>query len=68
MYSMLTADYDSAAPTTSTTDISSVRVNLMYNPVEPITYGVEYSMATREIDNGANGDMSRLQVSAKYSF
>jgi len=68
-YSMLDADYDDETTAAAyTKSLSSVRVNLMYSPVKPITYGVEYSMATRELVGGADGDLNRVHFTAKYAF
>ena len=68
-YSMLDADYDDeAAAAAYTKSSSSLRVNLMYSPVKPVTYGVEYTAATRELVGGAEGDLNRVHFTAKYAF
>lgn len=68
-YSMLQASFD-ADDTKNTADVNSIHVNLMYNPVEKVTYGVEYAQATRTVDDAADSDgsLQRLQFSAKYAF
>jgi len=66
-YSMLDADLDDAV-TSDTESTNSVRVNLMYSPVKKLTYGVEYSQATHENVNDAEGDLTRLQFTTKYAF
>jgi len=68
-YSMLDADYDDDTIAAGLNEkSSSSRINLMYSPAKEITYGVEYSMATLEKVNGNDGDLDRLQFTAKYSF
>ena len=46
----------------------SARANLMYYPVKNITVGVEFAHAAIEKASGAEGDMNRFQVMAKYAF
>ncbi|WP_347331443.1 DcaP family trimeric outer membrane transporter [Marinimicrobium locisalis] len=46
----------------------SFHLNLLYSPVAPITTGVEFMTATREVNSGAEGTLNRLQFSAKYAF
>jgi len=52
----------------ATSDASSVHVNLIYSPVPKLDFGVELLFANREIESGADGDMTRLQFSAKYAY
>ena len=49
----------------STTRISA---NYMKTVAKGLTLGVELSQATRENENGAEGDMTRLQFTAKQGF
>jgi len=71
VYSFLEADNnrDLAAvygsPTKSSTSYSA---NLLYSPEKKLTFGVEYRHANREVESGADGDLNRLQFSAKYTF
>ncbi|MFC3034197.1 DcaP family trimeric outer membrane transporter [Pseudoalteromonas fenneropenaei] len=71
LYSFFKADNNtdllafSGDPTKS---ISSYSANLLYSPVKKLTFGVEYKVATRETESGADGDLDRLQLSAKYVF
>ena len=46
----------------------STRVNLLYSPTKVLTFGAEYAYAHREVESGLEGDMNRIQVSAKYAF
>jgi len=52
----------------ATSDASSVHVNLIYSPVPKMDFGVELMYANREVESGADGDMTRLQFSAKYAY
>ena len=52
----------------ATQKVSSAFVNLLYSPVSKLTVGVEYRYAQRETVSGLDGDLNRLQFSAKYSF
>ncbi|MCT4623487.1 MAG: DcaP family trimeric outer membrane transporter [Schleiferiaceae bacterium] len=55
------------AQTTNQTAVSA-SINLKYDPVPQLRLGVEYSWASRELLNGTNGSLSRVQFSAKYRF
>ncbi|WP_406667868.1 DcaP family trimeric outer membrane transporter [Gallaecimonas sp. GXIMD1310] len=48
--------------------VQSAHVNLMYSPIKPLTFGVEYMFAQRELENGDKGDLSRVQFFGKYAF
>jgi len=52
----------------ATKKASSVHVNLIYNPLPKLDFGIEFMMADRELENGNDGDLKRLQFSAKYGF
>ncbi|GAA6183610.1 DcaP family trimeric outer membrane transporter [Aliiglaciecola sp. NS0011-25] len=68
-YSIFSADNDTALTGTSTTKQTySARANILYSPSKELTFGAEYAYAKRELETGADGDMSRLQFSAKYAF
>jgi hypothetical protein len=51
-----------------TSEASSVHVNLIYSPQPKLDFGVELMYANREVENGNDGDMTRLQFSAKYAY
>lgn len=51
-----------------TETISSAQINLLYSPVPAFTVGGELMFHQRELENGADGDQTRLQFSAKYAF
>ncbi|GAA0345051.1 DcaP family trimeric outer membrane transporter [Bowmanella denitrificans] len=68
-YSWFEADNEVALTGMGVTETtSSVRVNAIYSPTKALSFGLEYSHAERELENGNDGDMDRLQFSAKYAF
>ncbi|MDX1677194.1 DcaP family trimeric outer membrane transporter [Arsukibacterium sp.] len=69
VYSVLSVDNDlglTGAGVTKTT--SSWTTNLIYQAAKKLMFGVEYKLANREAESGLDGDMHRLQFSAKYDF
>ena len=46
----------------------SASVNLLYSPVNMLTFGLEFMRGNRELENGKKGKFDRLQFSAKYNF
>jgi hypothetical protein len=68
-YSWFSADNDTALTGIGVTEgTRSVRVNAIYSPSKELSFGVEYAHAQRDVENGLDGDMDRLQFSAKYAF
>jgi hypothetical protein len=47
---------------------SSWTANLFYSPFAKLDIGAEYRHATRRIESGASTDLSRLELTGKYSF
>lgn len=68
MFSALDVDVNQAIMGDYTEKTYSARVNYLYSPVKILTFGVEYAYAKRETVSGLEGDMSRVQFSAKYAF
>lgn len=68
IYSMADIDNPDNAPTTLNKSASSITVNYLFRPVKGVTYGIMFMAADRELDNGDEGKMNRVQASAKYSF
>ena len=68
IYSMADIDNPDNAPTTLNKSSTSITVNYLYRPVKNVTYGIMFMAAERELDNGDDGKMNRVQASAKYSF
>ena len=46
----------------------SFHANLIYKPVAPLDIGGEIIVANKELEDGTDGSVNRLQFSAKYSF
>jgi len=67
-YAMASADNASSTAATQTESISNASINLMYSPTKPLTFGIEYMMADRELENGVDGELKRLQFTTKYVF
>ncbi len=66
-YSMLKADYD--VDNTGDTESSySVRLNLMFSPVDKLTYGIELSQANHKLDTDEEGNLTRVHFTTKYAF
>lgn len=51
-----------------TKSVQSASINLLYSPVAKLTFGAELRHANRELENGQDGNLDRLQFSAKYSY
>lgn len=67
-YAMASADNPSTVAATTTESISNASINLLYSPTKPLTFGIEYMMADREVESGADGDLKRVQFMTKYVF
>ena len=69
LYSTLMADNDTALTGVGVTKTTqSYSANLLYQAAKKLMVGVEYKFANREIESGLDGDMHRIQFSAKYDF
>ena len=51
-----------------TKDAASLHVNLIYSPQPKLDFGIEYMYANREVESGYNGNMNRVQFSAKFAY
>jgi hypothetical protein len=68
-YGYLSVDNDTALTGTGVTkNASSFHFNLIYAPQPKLIFGAEIMYADREVESGADGDLTRLQFSAKYAF
>lgn len=68
LYSFFSADNNTdllAISGDPTKTSQSYSANILYSPVKKLTFGVELKHAERELESGADGDMDRLQFSAK---
>ena len=68
MFAAHDIDVTSAMAQTTTESVYSTRINYIWSPVKPISVGIEYAYAKRELANGADGDLNRIQAMAKYVF
>ena len=67
VYSSLEVDNDTSLTGDLVTEsIQSIHLNLIYAPISNLTLGVEYIKGNRELENGADGDLDRIQFSTKY--
>lgn len=48
--------------------VQSLHANVLWSPVSQAMMGFEYTYATRELIDGRDGELQRLQFSARYSF
>lgn len=62
------ADYPAFVNSVLTRQVQSVHANLLWSPVSQAMLGVEYTYADRELIDGRDGVLQRVQFSAKYSF
>ena len=46
----------------------SGHLNLMYSPVESMSFGLEYIHARRKLADGRSGELDRLQFGARFGF
>jgi len=71
IYSMLDVDNNtnlSGIGNGTTKGTWSARANLMFDWVKNLTLGGELTLANREVESGADGDLTRLQFMAMYKF
>ena len=65
----LSVDNDTALTGTEVTrEARSLHLNLIYSPQPQFDLGLEFLYADREIESGDDGDLTRLQFSAKYAY
>lgn len=64
----LKADFDTAPVGTTHKSSKTVSANLMFSPVKQVTTTVELRHGERELVNGDEGSLDRLQFSVKYSY
>ena len=49
-------------------EYQSAHASLWYHPAPKYSVGGELIYATKELEDGRDGDMSRLQFAVKYAF
>ncbi|HUR41421.1 MAG TPA: DcaP family trimeric outer membrane transporter [Verrucomicrobiae bacterium] len=52
----------------ATRGVQSAHVNLLFSPADKLTFGLEGMHAVREVEDGEDGSLSRLQFAAKYEY
>lgn len=65
------SDWDNDTALTGTTanqSFQSLRGNVFYTPFPKVDVGAELMVGKRELESGASGKETRLQVTTKYSF
>jgi len=71
-YSRVSGDYPDglAAAAGSVLDKSfwTAHANLIWSPAPEVDLGIEYLRASRQVESGLSGTLSRLMMSAKYKF
>ena len=67
-YAMTSADNPGDVAGTNTEEVSNYSANLFYSPTPKLSFGVELFKAERELENGDDGDLRRLQFTGKYVF
>ncbi len=58
----------SIVPQTANKLFTSSHVNLLWSPIQKFTVGLEWLHGFRELENGNDGHLDRLQFSALYKF
>lgn len=51
-----------------TKNATSYHANIIYSPQPKLDFGAEFMYADREIESGLDGNLTRIQFSAKYAF
>jgi len=53
---------------TTTEEVSNFNASIFYNPTSKLKFGAGIIQANRELENGLDGDLTRLQVMSRYVF
>jgi hypothetical protein len=59
---------DAADPPDTPRFANYLAINLIWEPIDNTSFGVEYLYGTNETKNGAFGDANRIQASVQYNF
>lgn len=69
LHSALVADNNAILTgVNATKSTKSYSANILYQATKKLMVGFEYKIANREIEAGTDGDLQRVQFSAKYEF
>ena len=52
----------------ATKSVNNSYINLIYSPTKKLSFGGEYMMASREVESGADGDLTKIQFMSKWAF
>ena len=67
-YAMTVSDNPDTVAATTNETVRNASINLLYSPTRNLSFGGELMVADRELENGDEGDMKRLQLMAKWAF
>ncbi|TAN49431.1 MAG: porin [Methylococcaceae bacterium] len=67
-YGFAQADQPPFVDANLTHQVQSVHANLLWSPVAQATFGMEYVYANRAAVDGRDGDLHRVEFSARYNF
>jgi hypothetical protein len=67
-YGFAHVDQPTLAGGNMTRQVQSVHTNLLWSPVSQTTFGTEYIYMHRDAMDGRDGDVHRVQFSARYNF
>ncbi|WP_123401726.1 DcaP family trimeric outer membrane transporter [Inmirania thermothiophila] len=68
VYGIADIDQETGLADTEEETVQSVHLNLMWSPQKNVRYGIEYLYGKRELFNGDEGELNRLQFSGRYVF
>jgi outer membrane murein-binding lipoprotein Lpp len=67
-YGFAHADYPPFVAQSVSKQAQSVHVNLLWSPLLQATIGLEYIYGLRQLENGQEGDLQRVEFSTRFSF
>lgn len=67
-YAYANGDLGDGVADTNTETVQNFNVSLVYSPLPKLDFGGAFIFADRELENGDDGDLTRLQFTGKYSF
>ncbi len=67
-YGFVHANQIASAGNNITSQVQSVHANLLWSPISQTILGMEYIYATRDAFDGRDGELQRVQFSARYNF
>ena len=67
-YAISTADLADGLASSNTETVANLNLNLVYSPTPKLSFGGALIKASRELENGVEGELNRFQVMAKYAF